>query len=248
MSKRRGRAFWLLTALAAGLVALFVRLAVWQYHRAQEREAQIRDAAAARHEPAAALSVAGAAGLPRFSRVYAEGRYDAAHQVLLSEMPQPDGDGTGYEVLTPLVLPGGTPLLVDRGWIPQGETGEPRADLAAPAGTVRATGYLADLPAPGLRLGSDRAGPAGWPARLLYPRWSDLQQLYGTVLVRRLLLLEPDAQGGYDRAWQLRPEHGPGENYSYMVQWLGFAVTLIVIWFVLAFRSGRTRTGDDGGE
>lgn len=246
MSKRRKPVFWLLTALTLALVGLFVRLAVWQYHRAQEREAQIREAAAARHEPATELRPTDAERLTRFSRVYVEGRYDSTHQVLLSERPQPEGDATGYEVVTPLVLKGGALLLVDRGWIPQDEKGRPQADLAAPAGLVHAAGYLADLPEPGLHLGAAGARNPAWPATLLYPRWSDLERLYGTALVHRLLLLEADAPGGYDRAWQLRPEHGPGENYSYMVQWLGFAIALIVIWIVLTARSRRTRTADDG--
>lgn len=236
---------WLYTILMLALVALFLRLALWQYHRAHERAAQIQAAASALRAPASPLDVAQADQLPRFSHVYVVGRYDAVHQVLLSERPQPDGDLTGFEVLTPIELHGGRLLLVDRGWIPENGVGRPQADLAAPAGPVRATGYLGDLPEPGLRLGPASESPQAWPAVLLFPRWSDLERRYGSGLVKRLLLLEAGAQGGYDRAWPLRPRHGPAENYSYMAQWLGFALATFVVWLLLIVRGrgrGRGRT------
>lgn len=246
MSKRAYFLPWFYAGLMLALVALFVRLAVWQYHRAHEREALIRAADVAVRSPATRLAPGATGALPRFAHVYAQGRYDSARQVLLAEMPQPDGEATGFQVLTPLRLAGGAVLLVDRGWIPADGKDRPRADLAAPPGTVRAAGYLANLPVPGLRLGSDDVSARGrWPEILLYPRWNDLAGLYGPGLVRRLILLAPDATGGYDRAWQLRPEHGPGENYSYMAQWLGMAGAVFVIWLVLTIRRRRARA--DGG-
>lgn len=241
---RLPRRFWFLTALAAVVVAVFFRLALWQYHRAHEREALVAAARAALESPATRLAPARAAELPRFAHVYAEGAYDGGRQVLLTEMPQPGGAATGVEVLTPMRLGAGALLLVNRGWVPADAEGRTNRPLAAPRGRVQVSGYLGELPSPGLRLGSGTMAHAGaWPQRLLYPRWRDLDRLYGAGLLHRVLLLSPEAAGGYDRAWRLRPRHGPQENYGYMAQWLGLAATVIVVWLVLTLRAWR-RAGD----
>ena len=240
-----GKWFWPLTLLMLAVVGLFCRLALWQYHRAQERTALLASLAAARHGPARPLPAGGVDKLPRFARVVADGRYDGRRQVLMIEMPQPDGDAIGAEVLTPLRMPGGRLLLVNRGWIAAGPDGQTSVALTPPAGTVRASGLLGSLPRPGVRLGSGSGAHRGqWPQRLLYPDWTGLDKLYGPGLVHRVLLLAPAAQGGYDRAWRLEPAHGPQENYSYMAQWIGLAVTLFIVWLALtvrAFRGDRHR-------
>lgn len=240
--KKTGGRFWILTLLALVVVVLFCRLAVWQYHRGEERTAVLSALAAARHGPARPLPASGADALPRFASVYAEGHYVREHQVLMIEMPQPDGDGIGAEVLTPLRTVQGALLLVNRGWVKAGPDGFTSARLAPPAGTVRVSGYLSSLPRPGVRLGSGRtAGSAHWPRRLLYPSRAELDTLYGPKLLHRVLLLSPHAKGGYDRAWRLAPAHGPQENYSYMVQWIGLAVTVFIVWLALTLRMLRKK-------
>jgi len=235
-----GKWFWVLTLLMLIVVALFGRLALWQYHRAQERTALLAALTAARHGPARPLPAAGVEDLPRFARVVAEGRYGRGQQVLMIEMPQPDGDAIGAEVLTPLHIAGGRVLLVNRGWIPAGPDGQTKVRLAPPPGTIRAAGLLDSLPRPGVRLGrGDGSGVGQWPRPLLYPDWAELDKLYGPGLIRRVLLLAPAAQGGYDRAWRLEPAHGPQENYSYMVQWVGLALTVFIVWLALSVRAYR---------
>jgi surfeit locus 1 family protein len=180
--------------------------------------------------------------LPPFAHIYAEGRYLVGKQILLKEMPQPDGDQIGYMVLTPFELDSGAEVLVERGWIPMDENETPRADLAAPGARRRIAGYLAALPAPGLRLGRNPQRPE-WPKRLLYPDWSELDGLYGPSLIHRVILLGADEAGGYARAWQFQPEYGPQENYGYMVQWIALATTVFIVWLVLMLRRMRRRGG-----
>ncbi|MGH8127554.1 MAG: SURF1 family protein [Gammaproteobacteria bacterium] len=238
--KKPGGWFWVLTLLMLAVVVLFCRLALWQYHRGEERTAVLAALAAARHGPARPLPSTGVDALPRFASVFAEGRYESGHQVLMIEMPQPHGDGIGVEVLTPLRTAQGALLLVNRGWVAANPDGYTSARLVPPADAVRVSGYLGSLPRPGVRLGSDHgAGPVQWPQRLLYPSWADLDKLYGPELLHRVLLLSPSAEGGYDRAWRLAPAHGPQENYSYMVQWIGLAITVFIVWLALTLRMLR---------
>lgn len=234
---------WLPTVAMLVLVAVFLRLAVWQYHRGQERAAQIAAADSALAAPAVRLAPAALASLPRYAHVYAVGRYDGAHQVLLKEMNEPGGERVGYEVLTPLALAGGATLMVNRGWVASGVGGRARAALAPPAGTIHAAGYLAPLPRPGLHLGGNPARAARWPVRLLFPGWTELERLYGHTLLHRMLLLAPDAGGGYGRNWDMKPEYGPQQNYGYMAQWIGFAVVVFGLWLWFTVRRLRSRGG-----
>lgn len=235
---------WLPTAVMVVLVIAFARLAVWQYHRAHEREAQIAAVNSALAAPATRLAPAALTALPRYAHVYAEGYYDGAHQVLLKEENEPGGERVGYEVLTPFALAGGGTLMVNRGWVPVGADGSTRADLAPPAELVRAVGYLAPLARPGLHLGGNPTHADSWPVRLLFPGWAELERLYGRRLIHRVLLLAPTAAGGYARAWRMKPKYGPQQNYSYMVQWIAFAVVIFAIWFWLTVR--RTRRKGSG--
>ncbi len=225
---------WLVTIAMIAFVIACAWLAVWQYHRAHEREARIAAVEAARRAPPVRLDPARLAGLPRYSHVYAEGHYERARQSLLMEITRPRSDRVGVEVLTPLALPSGDLLLVNRGWVYVDAQGHTHADLAAPAGTVRAAGFLAPLPRPGLHLGGNPARAKSWPAKLLFPGWTELDRLYGPRLLHRQLLLEPAAPDGYFRGWQMRPRHSPAQNYSYMVQWsvFGFIAFGLWLWFI----------------
>jgi len=245
MNARAKAVFWLLTLLMVAVVALFARLALWQYHRAQERTLLLRSYAAARQGGVRPLPAAGVAGLPLYAHVYARGQYDGGRQIVFIERPQPDGPAVGADVITPLRMPGGHILLVNRGWVPADPQGHTRAALAPPAGTVRVSRYLADLSRAGVRLGGRNSGNGQWPRYLLYPRWKDLEALYGPGLQRRILWLAAGEPGGYDRAWRFRPAHGPDENYGYMAQWIGLAVTVFIVWLVLALRSLRRSHGDN---
>lgn len=244
MRARAKVAILLLTVLMVAVVALFARLALWQYDRAQQRAGVLKAYAVARRETAKPLPPSGVDDLPLYAHVYVRGRYESGRQILLIERPQPNGAGVGANVMTPLRMAGGGLLLVNRGWIPAGPRGDTRASLAPPAGTVRVSGFLAGLSRAGLRLGRARGVPGQWPRRLLYPRWRDLERLYGPGLVHRILWLGPQEPGGYDRAWRFRPAHGPDENYGYMAQWIGLAVTVFIVWLVLTLRALPRFHGD----
>jgi cytochrome oxidase assembly protein ShyY1 len=67
----------------------------------------------------------------------------------------------------------------------------------------------------------------------------ELSAAFGSVLERRMLLLDPGAADGYVRDWQ-PPGLAPARHWAYAIQWWAFALTLIVLWIVLAVRRART--------
>ena len=86
----------------------------------------------------------------------ATGTYDPAHEVLLYGRSSVEGE-PGDQVLTPLRLPDGTALVVDRGWIPIDEGVPVAGEAAAPTGTVTVGGVL--FPADALTVPTGTASP-----------------------------------------------------------------------------------------
>ena len=124
----------------------------------------------------------------------------------------------GSYVLTPLLRDGAPPVLVNRGWYPQGQVPAP------PSGEVRVDGYVraADRP--------------GWFSP---PENDSLRHFYaldperiGTVLgVSGLAPFTLTAMGPADKLpspAQSFPRP-PNNHFSYALTWFGLAITLVVI-------------------
>ena len=79
-------------------------------------------------------------------------RTSRVRQILLDNMPSADGR-PGYRVLTPFRrTTGGALLLVDRGWVPLGDSREQLPALDVPDDAREITGRLDRPPVPGLRM------------------------------------------------------------------------------------------------
>jgi surfeit locus 1 family protein len=223
----------LLTLVAVGL---FVRLGFWQLHRADEKAALIAQFEAGQRS---VLDLADTREAARYQQVRARGRYDAAHQVLLDNMPSENGRA-GYRVLTPFELAGGGWWLIDRGWIPPGRTREelPSIDVSDEVRNIR--GRLDRLPEPGMRLG-DGAVQTGdrWPRVLNYPDHATLERELGRPIAAQIVKLDASAADGYERVWNGPVTLGPGRHLAYAVQWFAFAATAAVLFFMISFRQRR---------
>ena len=224
------------TLLALLLIALFVRLGMWQWQRGERSEA-----AAARFAQGSdrvlALGAGDASDLPLYQRVSAQGELDGAHQFLLDNRSfhgQP-----GYEVLTPLTRTGAATVIVDRGWVPFTGSRSHLPDVSVPAsGPVQLTGRVALLPSPGLALGRAPPAAGAWPKVTSFPDMAQLAAALGVprgALATRILLLDPDSPVGYARAWQ-PPGLPPLRHYAYAVQWWSFAALALVGWLLLSRR------------
>lgn len=231
---------WSVLATALALAA-FVSLGWWQVGRAREKQALIESFARGTQTSVALMGDVTVDELPRYQHVTTNGHYDVAHQVLLDNMPSQAGR-PGFRVLTPLVRPGSQRLLlVDRGWLPLGESREslPAIDVAASPRAV--AGRLDQLPQPGVRVGE--AGVPGdehWPRVLNFPRQADLEQVLGQPVESRILLLDPAAPDGYERVWRPSLEFGPERHLGYAIQWFALAVTVFVVFVALSLRPVTT--------
>ncbi len=218
------RAF-LTTLVVLATVGVCARLGWWQVARMHEKErlrASFDSVLTAAPTPAIAL----AAGMPLARRkVVVTGTYDMAHQILLSARSH-DGD-TGVDVVTPLVMPDGRAVLVDRGWMPalDAMTADP-VDQVEP-GEQSVVGLAQEIPA--------TSGPTRWvrlPSRraVLWSTYSLSRDSLAARVPYPLLevLIEqlpgPAVPATPRRGMPERPD--PSMHFWYALQW--FAVGLIV--------------------
>jgi surfeit locus 1 family protein len=225
------------TLLAIGLIAMLVSLGRWQLHRAAEKRV-LFDSFAAAGTAARPIDLQ-SPQVPRYSRVAAVGSYDGTRQILIDNMVE--GTRAGYFVITPFALQGGGWVLVNRGWVPLGQS---RADRPAipVAGNLRTIRGRADnLPSPGIRLGRPAPLAPPYPVVAAYPTREDAAQLLKEshwAAAADLILLDAGEPDGYVRNWT-PPGFPPMRHVGYAVQWFGLALTLAVIYVVTNFR--RTR-------
>jgi surfeit locus 1 family protein len=227
------------TVLAIALIAMLVSLGRWQLQRAAEKRV-LFDSFAAPGVDARPIDLQ-TARVPRYSYVQAVGSYDATRQILIDNMVE--GERPGYFVITPFALQKGGWVLVNRGWVPFGQS---RADRPAVpvGGTLRTIRGRADnLPSPGIKMGVPAPLAPPYPVVATYPTRAEVAQLLNEpdwTSATDLILLDADQPDGYVRKWA-PPGFPPVRHIGYAVQWFGLALALGVIYVVTNFR--RTKKG-----
>jgi surfeit locus 1 family protein len=225
-----------MTLLTIALLTLFVSLGSWQWNRGAAKRLlwdQFEYSAQAVYSarPPALDS------LPRYSRIAFSARYRPEKQFLLDN--RINNGRPGYEVLTPAETSDGRWILVNRGWIPFSGYRDRLPDVSMQGGAVATiSGYVDELPSAGLASG--RAPPARddlWPKVTSYPTPQELENALGESITHRIVLLDRSiaGYGDYVRAWS-PAGLSPDRHFSYAIQWWGFAVVLLVIYFGLNFR------------
>lgn len=225
---------WWATLGTLLLGAALASAGFWQLSRADEKRLLLQTfAAGAAGEPAPLPGAGEDIAHRRYQRVRAEGRYDAAHQVLLDARMR--GGKVGYEVITPL-LSGTRVILVNRGWIAADPDRRRLPDVSVGAEARVVDGLLDRLPRAALATAREPAsGNASWPRRMLYPDAHEIASALGYPVDDFLVLLDPAAADGFQREW-LPELMTPRQHVGYAVQWFALCGALIVIYVVLNVR------------
>lgn len=213
----------------AGYLALVVVFAIaccalgmWQFARRTEARAEIARIDA--NYDAQAIPVSDA--LPeldgfdvdqRWQVVALSGEYLAGDEVVVRN--RPGQGGSGYEVLTPMLLDDGSVFVVDRGWVAQGSDGRPSEYAAPPAGPVDVEARL--KAGEGQINGRTSAGDEFATI--------DLDELAGrldepTYTGAYGLLVQSGADAAEPPIAATRPLRDEGPHLSYALQWFVFAI------------------------
>jgi cytochrome oxidase assembly protein ShyY1 len=231
------RPSWWSVLLTAAAALLFLRLGVWQLHRAEEKDSLMRRYAASAAAPLrdfdeAAGAAPDAAGYPHL-RV--RGEYLAGRLYLLDN-PRHDERG-GAEVYAPLRVRGGERLLlVDLGFLPgSGVDDRPPEVPPLPAGEVSVEGLYLPPPGTGFEMGGNAlARQARWPKTTVYLELGQVAADLGAPLYPRVLALDPDPAAPYAR--RRMPDFTampPARHRAYAFQWFTFAAAAVALFLVL---------------
>lgn len=230
-----------LVVLAA--TATCIRLGVWQLARLHEKHVLHTAQRALLAEPAVELTQ----GLPDSTpaagrRVHVRGRWDRSVHVLLSGRTHLGA--AGVSLLTPIRLPSGEAVLVERGWIPAAD-----ARIAHPEAFPDSDGDVIGIalplthsahPVAWARLEADSAGVTLWSARAAEAD-SIAERIRGP-LAPWLLRALPDAAARHVRGGEPAPIAEPYQvpdeamHLSYAIQWFAFAAIVAFGSLALALR------------
>jgi cytochrome oxidase assembly protein ShyY1 len=234
--------FWARIALVVVILSVaFVYLGRWQYGRHEgkvTRNVKIDTNYAATPVPVGdVLPATGSRLDPRreWTPVQVTGTYRPDATVVIRNRPL---DGTyGFEVVVPFQLTSGTTLLVDRGWIPPGEsTLRPDRIPAPPAGTVTVVARLR----PGERRMGAGAPPAGQAESIELDRIAATAG--GDVYRNAYGVLAHEDPAPATAPTQLpKPDEDLGPHLAYAYQWWAGALAGYVLLGVYAVREVRIR-------
>lgn len=230
--------------IAAALVvgAGCVALGLWQMERLgqrQERNDAITRNAGASPVPLESVARVGHE-LPesrQWTKIRTTGRYDERRQLLVRNRVLQGS--AGYHVLTPLVTTEGRGLLVNRGWIPSGETARTRPDVPAPpAGRVTVIARLRQSEPPA----GGASAPRGEIRRIDVPKIAKTlpYDLYGGFGE----LVSEDPRPARAPRPLPAPEPSVGPHLAYAFQWFVFGLIAVAGVALLARREAQDAEGE----
>ena len=211
--------------VALAVAALCARLGLWQLDRLSQRRARNAAVLTARHRPTVPVTSALTADSALSRRLYARGVYDYDHERLWRGRSYQGIPGVA--LVTPLRLPDGAAVLVDRGWVPSADAYHVDERAYREADTTEVLGL--GMPAP---RGRGDVDPAKLRDSLPYPLLPFVIQILPPPTA-------PDRPlpPGLVR-WPM-PELSNGPHLSYAIQWFSFAVIILVGSVAWLRRQGR---------
>lgn len=228
------------------LLPVLVSLGFWQLNRAEQKRAiQAQYDARSRDERVEVGSQLQQADDLRFYRVIAYGTYQPQYQLLIDNRVQ-DGR-VGYYVITPLRIGSSSTLvLINRGWVPMGETRDDLPKAEAPSGMLEITG-IATVPSDKVFMFAEPPAPKGEWQRV----WQhmDMKRFAAAVpfpVQPVVILLDPDSPaGGFVRRWA-RLDTGIAVHKGYAFQWFILAGSLLLAYLIYGLRAAKTKDDDAG--
>lgn len=232
---------WWAVALALAGIAVFVRLGIWQIHRAQYKEQLIHLFASAASAPLVPFAaVAGRVADNHYPHVRVQGHFLQGREYLLDD--QIHANRQGVEVYAPFAVHDGDRLLlVDLGFLPRTRTDALPHLPPVKSGHTVLEGLYAQPPPSGLQLGGNRLPTQhAWPKLSIYVSLEQIGADLGQPLYPRVLLTDPSPDAVYLRHW-VPDTMPPARHRAYAFQWFTFAAAVIAIFIVLHRRRPRPR-------
>lgn len=226
------------TLITICCIPLFIKLGLWQYSKAEQKQAlQAQYDASSSHQSEAIPNDLSNPESFRYKQVEVNGEYVKQYQILLDN--QVEGEAAGYHVITPLKIDGSDELvLIDRGWIPASDNHADVPQIEVPIGAQKVLGQIWVPSKKFYTLSPQSAENGQW--QVLWQNM-DMDAYAKAVPIKVLpvvIRMSSDNQGGFVRNW-IRPDDRIATHLGYAYQWYGFAFAAFAIYLFVGFRRGK---------
>lgn len=238
---RLRRPSWWAVALTLAGVAVFVRLGIWQLHRADYKEQLLHLFATSSSAPLVPFDkVAQGVSGHSYPHVSVHGHFIQGRDYLLDDKTH--ANRLGVDVYAPFAVAGtGRVLLVNLGFLPRTRTNDLPHLPPLEHGDTVIEGLYAKPPRPGLKLGGNQLPKQhAWPKLSIYIDLDQIGADLGRRLFPRVLLIDPDPATIYVRQW-VPDTMPPSRHRAYAFQWFSFAAAAVAIFVILHRRRPKKK-------
>ncbi len=209
----------LLTSFSIFFVFVFVFLGIWQIERAANKEGLLQDFNTEQESPPTRLTNQS----PNWSRVFVDGVFDSSRQILIDN--QIHNGKVGYKIFTPFRFDDNKIVLVDRGWIGQGQS---RSDLPQLNILEKKSRIIATVTSPeqGVLAGSELLTNE-WPRVSQSKAVEVIALAFNEPILDIVLVLDPGSSQ-ITEFIQIKPfAITPVKHYGYAMQWFTMSIVLL---------------------
>ena len=209
----------LLTSFSIFFVIVFVFLGVWQIDRAAHKEGLLQAFNSEQESPPIRLT----SQSPDWSRVFVDGIFDSSRQILIDN--QIHKGKVGYKIFTPFRFDDNKIVLVDRGWIAQGQS---RSDLPQLNILEKKSRIIATVTSPeqGVLVGSELLTNE-WPRVSQTKAVEVIASAFKEPILDIVLVLDPGSSQ-ITEFIQIKPfAITPVKHYGYAMQWFTMSIVLL---------------------
>ena len=209
----------LLTSFSIFFVIVFVFLSVWQIERAAHKEGLLQAFNSEQESPPTRLTSQSS----DWSRVFVDGIFDSSRQILIDN--QIHKGKVGYKIFTPFRFDDNKIVLVDRGWIAQGQS---RSDLPQLNILEKKSRIIATVTSPeqGVLAGSELLTNE-WPRVSQTKAVEVIASAFKEPILDIVLVLDPGSSQ-ITEFIQIKPfAITPVKHYGYAMQWFTMSIVLL---------------------
>jgi len=229
---------WKMSFFVLVFTPILVVLGLWQLDREEDKiRLQTRYEERSRMTPLELTELDWSSPDLAYARVWGRGQYDNERHFLLDNRIY-EGR-VGYELLTPFHLEDASVVLVNRGWLAQGESRSLLPKIEAVTGEVgiNATIYV-PLDEAFLLNNIEEAHVGDWPRVIQSLKMDAAEMALGIDLAPYSLRLVNNSPGLQQDNWQT-VNMMPEKHRAYAAQWLSMAVVLLGLYIYFGFKNAR---------
>lgn len=236
---------WISTLIVLVCIPLFIKLGLWQYHKAATKQA-IQD----QYQTSLTKKIAqltdhlNAPEALQFQQVQVSGHYETQYQILIDN--QVEDSQAGFHVVTPFKIEGTERyVLINRGWVVGAADHQalPVFDTSTATQEIKGMVWIPSSKIFTLEEKPNTAAEQNKPWTLVWQHldMKKYHQLAPIPILDVIIKLDPTvAKDGFVRNWQMPPSKIM-TNLGYAYQWFGFAFATLAIYLYTSVKRVQTK-------